>query len=380
MRKSMDRYMMFMIGNMTEKRKRIHFDSGKKAMTGGLFMILLSGLVLLLASCEKESQHLYRNHEINDVIKLAGEARKPLCIVLLDSTFKASGIYEQRLSDQYETLTAKAIFNRVDVNDRSNKWYREWLYPVSLPVTCIFDLSSDTLKLIDIIPGATHECFKEISRCISKRKASELRYVNRFSLEKSVILPALGNVFRCRMELDRHQDISREIEKTFEVIQYPCNWYLKALNAHEQGDDTAAVTAGNRMLAYDSPEDMELYSDLYQEIKSIIDKDYSAENEPALTFAADSIVLENCSLSVRRPFVIPFKNTGRRVLEIKDIVLSCGCVTLKGRKEFDINPQDVVDVEFEFQADAQGEVEREITVYSNGLIPVRKIQIRAFVK
>jgi hypothetical protein len=343
-------------------------------------MILLSGLALLLTSCEKESQHLYRNHEINDVIELAKKERKPVCIVLLDSTFKASEIYEQRLSDQYEALTTKAIFNRVDVNDRSNKWYREWLYPVSLPATCIFDLSSDTLKLTDIIPGATHECFDAINQCISKRKASELRYINRFSLEKNVILPALGSVFRCRTELDKHRDISREIEKTFEVIQYPYNWYLKALNAHEQGDDTTAIIAGNRTLAYDSPEDMELYSDLYQEIKSIIDKDYHAENEPALTFAADSIVLENCMLSVRRPFVISFKNTGKRVLKIKNIVLSCGCVTLKGRKEFDINPQNVVDVEFEFQADVQGEVEREIMVYSNGLIPIRKIQIKAFVK
>jgi hypothetical protein len=314
------------------------------------------------------------------VIKLARKEKKLLCIVLLDSTFKASGIYEQRLSDKYKPLTTKAIFNMVDVNDRSNNWYREWLYPVTLPVTCIFDFSSDTLALIDVIPGAAHDCFEGIGQCISKRRASELRYINKFSLEKNVILPALGSVFRCRTELDNHSNISREIEKSLEVIQYPYNWYLKALNAHEQGDNTTAITAGNKMLAYDSSDDIELYSDLYQEIKSIIDKDYKVEYEPALTFPTDSIVLENCRLNVRKPFGIQFKNTGRHVLKITDIVLSCDCITLKGRKKFDINPQDVVDVEFEFQADMQGEVERDITVYSNGLLPIRKIQIKAFVE
>jgi hypothetical protein len=43
-----------------------------------------------------------------------------------------------------------------------------------------------------------------------------------------------------------------------------------------------------------------------------------------------------------------------------------------------IKPQDVVDVEFEFSADMQDKVKREIIIYSNDLISIRKI--KTFVK
>jgi hypothetical protein len=337
-------------------------------------------MTFVLLSCGKKEAHLYHGQDINDMIEVAHREKQLLCIVLLDSTYGSSNIYRQRLSEKYTDITANAVFNMVDVNIPTNKWYREWLYPVSLPATCIFDLSSDTLKLMDIIPGATHECFDAIDQCIKKRKPSSLRYINRFSPEKEVIIPVLGKIFRCKIGVDSHADMSREIEETLETVQYPYNWYLKALNAHEQGNDSVAVFSGNKMLAFDSIEDIELYSGLYSEVRDIIDKNYDVKNEPVLILDRYHVNLGNCELNVPKTFGIRFTNTGKRPLEIKNIVLSCGCVSLKHANKFSISPQDSVTVNFEFSADTQGDVEREVKVYSNGTVPVEKIKITAYVK
>jgi hypothetical protein len=342
--------------------------------------LLLWSITFVLLSCGKKETHLYHGRDINDMIEIAQREKQLLCIAVLDSTYGSSNIYRQRLSEKYTDITANAVFNTVDVNIPANSWYREWLYPVSLPATCIFDLSSDTLKLMDIIPGATHECFDAISQCIKKRKPSSLRYINRFSLEKDVIIPALGKIFRCKISLDSHKDISREIDETLETVQYPYNWYLKALNAHKQGNDSVAVFSGNKMLAFDSIDDIELYSGLYSEVRAVTDKDYSVENEPVLTLDKYHVNLGNCEPNVPKAFGIRFTNTGKRPLEIKDIVLSCDCVSLKHANRFSISPQDSVTVNFEFSSDTQGDVEREVKVYSNGTVPVEKIKIAAYVK
>jgi hypothetical protein len=249
-----------------------------------------------------------------------------------------------------------------------------------LPVTCIFDLSSDTLKLTDIIPGATHECFDAINQCVKKRIASSLRYINRFSQEKEVIIPVLGKIFRCKIGMDNHRDISREIEETLEIIQYPYNWYLKSINANKQGNDSVAVFSENKMLAFDSIEYLELYAGLYREVKAVTDKNYNVKDEPVLILDQYDVNLGNCEMNVPKAFGIRFTNTGNRPLEIKDIVLSCDCVSLKHTNKFSISPQDTVTVNFEFSAETQGDMEREVRVYSNGPVPVEKIKIAAYVK
>ena len=98
--------------------------------------------------------------------------------------------------------------------------------------------------------------------------------------------------------------------------------------------------------------------------------------EPVLE-CEDLIHLDNCEKDTARPFDLSISNTGETPLEVLDIQLDCSCVTLRGEKTYTISPHQSQNINFDFTANKEGQVVREIFLKSNSIRPIKRIKIIA---
>ena len=334
------------------------------------FSILLLTILFVAVSCSTKQKEVLQNEEFNMVKQKAAEENQRFCIVLLDTADVTSKIYEERL----EKSNIGAIFNVINTEMPQNSWYRQWLYSNSAPITCIFTSSGE---LVDIIPGASRKCFNCIKQVVKKDlMCKELKYYNNFSMEKRELIPLLNEILQCKLDLEKGVNIESRIDNLLDSIKHPYVDYLRIMNSLNHKENNIAQSAAKHLLTFNNDFELEVYPELFSFSKGIIDPNYDPRMEPVLE-CEGLIHLDNCEKDIAKPFEISISNMGETPLEVLDIQLDCSCVTLRGEKTYTISPHQSQNINFDFTANKEGQVIREIFLKSNSIRPIKRIKIIA---
>lgn len=334
------------------------------------YLIIFTSLLLAFVSCSTKQKNILQNEDFNVVLQKAIERELNFCIVLLDTTDLTSKIYMENLLK----INKNIVFNLVYSDDKKSNWYKEWLYTNSTPITCIF---TSTGRLVDIIPGASRKCFNCINNTIDKGlMCDDLKYYNNFSMEKNDVIPLLDEIIQCKFSVDKGVNVSSRIDSLLDSIKYPYITYLKMINSLNIEESEDAQSAAKQLLSYNDDLELEIYPKLFSFAKGVIDPNYNSKIEPVLECQA-SICLDNCVKDVAKPFKLEISNTGETPLEILDIQLDCSCVSLNSEKKCIILPRESQTFNFEFIANKEGKLIREVFIKSNGIQPIKRVKIVA---
>jgi hypothetical protein len=340
-------------------------------MTLKLFIISIACLCLF--GCSK-ADAVYQNKAFEDVWLLANTNRRPFCIVLSDSTQVLSKEYIMSLQENYKYLTGKAIYNVVDVNSSGNNWYVKWLYPVSIPLTCVF---SEDGTLIDLIPCAAKETFLYTDLALKQMATTDYHCPNKFLLHKVELVFAMNDVLQSKIKLDRNENASPLIDSAVAKIKYPYSLFIKLQNDSKRHDSLNMHSTFSELLSIN---DTYAYLHYIEEItaaKKIMNPEYDIENEPFLEVTPAIAELGSCKYKEHKVFYITLRNKGKRAIKILDVETSCSCVTNLGGKKYEIAALDSIRWPFNFTAEQKGKIERGCYFVSDARNPVADVKIIA---
>jgi len=341
--------------------------------TQGVLLFLL--LAMLMVSCKRQSaaEILYEK-SFDDMKTLAGKANKPFCVVLSNTDCPPCSIYVNNLNDTHAQLCADALFDVVDVTQDENRWWQQWLNCSGLPTTVIFTPSG---KLSAVVSGAADKCFDCIRSVLKGEPACAAYLYTRQFQSSGDLFPALDAVLNCKFRLEQGENIDEAISNTFDQIVYPYNIYLKCLNEQKQGNHEMVVALAKKLLHFDDAYNVRMYDNLLNEVRLIIDPEYSNPENRAVLAVEKELKLDGCYPNAPVKFKITVKNEGQAPLEISDITVSCSCVKLKSEKKHTIAAGKSADIDFEFTAEHEGVFYREISFVSNDIRAIKTVKMTA---
>jgi thiol-disulfide isomerase/thioredoxin len=345
-----------------------------KTLTHIAFLPVLF-LSSFFCSCDNKQLVVLYDQEFGYVKDLAQKERKSFIMVLARPDCPPCEHYIQNLNKIYEDFGGKIIFNIVDVSLPENQWYMHWLCTGASPTNVIF---SQKGELKAIVSGVT----KDAIQCVKTtfpggNKCSDYFYGKHFNTRDDV-LQMLNALLASKQNLDKGKDIGEEINALINQSNHPYLLYLNSLNSVNSGrEEDAAFWAGEFLteVNYNSYH-TQVYSNLFPEVRTIINPNYSPGEEVELSVIAN-LDLGNFKLRESRPFSLTLTNTGKTPLHIHDVRLSCSCVKLQGERKLTLQPGESQKMDFVYTADIAGDVLREITFFSNGVNPMQTVRITA---
>lgn len=327
-------------------------------------------MLMFLTACTRQEKKIVNGLDFQSTMETCQTHGQRFCIVLLDTTQTTSQIYLQRLQE----TASQALFNIIFTDFTKSNVYEQWLYSDATPVTCIF---SPDGHLTDIIPGASRKCFRCIDEVLQIGKmTTELEYYNNFTMDKAKIIPLLDEIWQCNLLLEKGSDLTLRLEQIAQNIEYPFLTYLEMENAIRNGDKEKTDSLALRLCSYEGDLDLELYPDLFITARENTIPGFDATEEANLN--APSVVnLHGCMTGKPKVFHIPVNNSGKKPLDVEGIEMSCSCLELFDDTDFTLMPGETRNLEFEFTADRNGQIEREIIIRNNGIYPIKRIRIIA---
>lgn len=326
---------------------------------------LLLIIVICLLGCGDKGSIVYTNKTFEDINSIAVNENRAFCIILIDSSQELSKKYLECLQKDYKYLTKRAIYNIADVKSETNKWYRKWLQPTSLPLTCIF--SSEGL-LIDLIPGASKETFLYSAEAIKQTHATAFHWPNRFKRNKNEVIPFLSALLKQKRSIDSNINNSYELDHLVDSIYYPYSLYLKLARAQKAQDSLVSQEAAAALVETETPFNLNLYLEEYILAKKILDQTFDIKAEPNIRVSTDNIVLSNSKINLQAPVHIVIYNDGDLPLKIDKIHISCSCLELRGKNEdIIINGKKSYVAKFLFTPQSRGLTSRDIFIASNAI-------------
>jgi hypothetical protein len=335
----------------------------------------MSIVCLCLFGCNNAAT-VYQNKAFEDMCSLARAGNRPFCIVLSDSTQLLSKEYVMYLQENYKYLVEKAIYNMVDVNSPENRWYVKWLYPASIPLTCVFSADG---ALIDLIPGAARETFLYTNLALTKMATTDYHCPNKFQLSKVDLVFAMNDVLQSKVKLDKNENASPLIDSAITKIRYPYNLFIKLQNDSKLHDSLSMSNTFSELLSINDAYTYLHYIEELTEAKKIMDPEYDISQEPFLEITPSIVEMGNCEYRDNKIFYITLKNRGKSAIRVLDVETSCSCVTNLENKKYKIAPFDSIRLSFSFTAEQKGKIERGCYFISDARNPVVDVRIAASV-
>jgi len=325
-----------------------------------LFFVLVS-----LFSCRKKAHDLYKNADFNLMLSISQNENRAFCIVLTDSNQVESEEYLSKLNTTYKYLIQNANYNILDLNIDSNSWYKKWLNPISLPVTCIF---SSNGKLIDLIPGYSKETFLYSQEAIKNSSTTEYQWPNRFGRNKNTVLPWLDQLLKIKLNLAKGVYHSAKVNGLMDSLNYPYAIYMVLLGEKISKNHDRLQSISSELLRQESAFTLSVYRDEFIEAKTILNPDFNAKDAPSIRVDTPDILLKNCKVNQKSVLNIPVYNDGEYPLKIESIEISCTCLELLGKsKDIIIAPKESHIIRLYFTPHETGQVARDLYIASNAI-------------
>jgi hypothetical protein len=329
---------------------------------------------VFLASCDVSVEVTY-DVPFEQMVAEARETGDDFCVVISRTDCPPCAMYVEMLTgSRGKKMFPDVRYNVVDVLLPENQWYTQWLCTGAFPTACLFSAEG---KLKAIVPGTNRqstECLRSAAE--GDVKCADYLY-DRFYQVRGNYLDVLNDLLVCKMDLDAGKDIGDAVDACLRRIDYPWAVWLKAVNAQRQGRTEEAADAGRRLLEFDETYYYYVYGDILTQAKYIIDPDYNPAGDAVLSIPEEDIILDGCKVDEPRRFGFEVKNMGKFSLLVRDIQLSCTCLTLLSPKMFRLEPGESSLVEAEFTAEARGEFYREVILFSNATESMQRVAVRA---
>lgn len=343
--------------------------------------LIIITIVTFLCQCCKtkdEPDNIYCKKSFIEMQQISQKIKLPFCLVLYDSTQVASQEYIKKLYQNSQNMK-QGLFDLIDITSNESSWYGKLLSPQILPLTCVFTTSGE---LIDLIPGSSQESFLYTKEALTNQKTNrDFHYNQQYGDNKINIIHDINSIFHLKFKVDNKENVVSELDNLLDKARYPYTLFLKLQNQLQIKDTAAARNTASELLLFDSPRDLVDYYDEFMFAQQVIDPTFSIENGPYLEVNPIKIELSDCKRNKITPIAINIKNKGQRPLKISDVLTSCTCVKLLGKKRHLILPQQTETLNIEFTPDDTGDIFREVYIASNSVnSPMCHITINASVK
>jgi hypothetical protein len=336
--------------------------------------------MLLSCKTDKPSRIEYEK-SFEEMVQLAADGNKYFGIVLSNPECSPCEMLHQILFDDISLFVGKrAAFNIVDITLPQNRWYQQFIASKGTPATLIF---SPNAELKAIIPGAGRvgiECIKNVLN----GQLECTRYYNRRFLSESTtqedLIKNLNLILTAKKKIENKEDATTELEESLNTLYYPYPLWLQIQNEQNKGNAEDAASLARQMLTFQNPMYAVLYSNLFLESRQVIDPDFDPKNMPKLEIENEDIHLGILQLNEKVNFQIKLKNAGKETLAIHDINIGCSCLAQLNDIDREIETGNDILLHLEFTAEHKGEITRNVMIVTNGIEPMRFINIRANVR
>lgn len=344
-------------------------------------IFLLFGFVLLLivtCTSKKQECNIYHNNDFDEISTIANDANLPFCVVLIDSTIFTADEYINMIK-VYNTSYVKTMYNFINVRLNENKWYSKLLSPRIYPVTCVFNAMG---QLVDLVPGSSKESMSYIDKAINTgQPCLEFHYNQKYDQDKIEVIHYINSAVELKSKIYDSEDVIAKIDSLLHVKEHPYLLYLKLQNQVLFNAKIEAKKTADKLLSFDSVQDLLEYHDELLIANQLLDSTYNAKTAPLISSISNNIELSNCKINHTYNLNIEIINEGEKLLKISDILTSCNCVELKSDKKHIINSGESFILKVVFTPDAIGDIFREVYIASNSLnTPIYTISINANVE
>ena len=345
-----------------------------------MYYRILIAIALLghsLSACSNEGLTIMYDQTFEHVREIAKDEGKAFCIVLSRPDCSPCVTYIERIGEKYKHLGAKAVFNVVDVLLPENRWYQHWGCIIDFPTTCVFSSKGEFIAIVSGAAEIAMQCLE--SALEGDTKCADYFYRRNYSVIDEDYRMLLSTLLSCKIDLDNGIDIGHTIDACLRNTHFPYPIYLKYLNEVTQGRREEAVFWAHRLQEFDDVLFYQVYSDLYQQTRYIINPDYRPEDSGILTVES-RVRLEDCMVNQPKLFSVTLTNTGKMPLMIHSINVGCTCLRVLGQRQFVVGAGESKSLDFEFTAESRGEFQRLITLFSDATNSIEYVLVHAKAK
>jgi metal-sulfur cluster biosynthetic enzyme len=339
-------------------------------------LLCLTGLLL---SCQQNAPSpIVYELSFAEIAQLAATKNRSFAIVLTNPECPPCGKLQTTLHEELSKVVGKKnIFNVVDITLPQNRWYQQLMSSMAQPTTLIF---TPDAKLIAIIQGAitsSVECIK--STTDGEPACAQYQHTLEFTewVPYEDLMQKFNTVLLAKQKVENREDAIDEFDEIFNALYYPYVLWLKMQNEQNLGNSDDAIDVARQMLTFQDPYHLRLYSDLFLDARKVINPDFDIAIMPLLEIENSSIdlgdILEGNKVEIR----IKMTNGGKETLFIHNIGLSCSCLTALDEYSNEIVAGDETYLHLLFTAEQPGEIQRDVQISYNGLMPIKTINIKA---
>lgn len=207
-------------------------------------------VILSFYGCGNEKKKIYENLTYAQTKALAQEQGTPFCIIVADDGCGSCSDLKEELNTKYQKLLHKAVFNAVNPTQKEHRWFRDWLYTPSGPITCVFSANGD---LLNVIEGANLKSIQTIEKAIDGQGRNIPLYYDSPLVEMvdiKDVVHVLDKALKYKLTMDNGENTDKLREASFDAGSYPFNLYLRCLDMELRGDSCEAAESARQLLVF----------------------------------------------------------------------------------------------------------------------------------
>lgn len=299
-----------------------------------LFTGLLSALPFLFSACTFQPSHVeLRKGSVEAAMRQAAEDGKILVAILQRPDCTPCNILQQHVTQDvsFARENRDALFYSFDIGRPENKWLPEWLHETASPTIAIFDRSG---RFLTVVKGGFLDRLRHI---LAEARLGRLDSIHRYSqtnllltgeVYRDVIDAALRGYLQLEGGTGGERDMRQDLERSARIKPYFFNTYLLAKMAKAGGDTATARDYARQALTFNEMMDFRLYTARRSELKYILDDRFSERDEPYAAMDRTEADLGLLQVSDTAAVSFMIRNTGGQPLLIRDVVVSCSCLSV----------------------------------------------------
>jgi len=297
------------------------------------------------------------------------------CDVLLEKLRKDQDL-KNRIADNF-------IIYEYSLNVVGSEFLSRIFHSIATPTVYVFD---PTGRFLTMYEG--YKSFEKFEKSISAILANDaIPSVedSKLSLSGDQLI-RFSNQMLTGYNVLRKKEVKRreidnaifDLERSLQVQSYFFNNYLLSKLYNHLGDILKSKEYAKEALHYDKSFDIFLYQPLRNELKYIVDSNFSAESEPVLSVYDSEFDYGVVKIKSRPKATFTIKNQGKKPLIIQKLLPSCDCIKASVDKST-IAPGEQGKIEIIFEADSQGSFSKIVYVFSNSLKGFYPLSIKGIV-
>jgi len=254
-------------------------------------------------------------------------------------------------------------------------WLNQCFYITASPTAIIF---SPQGALETIITGTRKDIYPKILDGVISKDTSAMYAGSktRASIEGIKLISVLRKSYQAyRSASQKDTTLTAALEQAHAQYPYFYNTYQLSKRYALEGDTVKARWFAKKALDHNSPPELMLYQSLRNEMKTFLFPHYDIAKEPHITFDQHSLDLGTFPLQQKKEIVFTLKNTGHKPLRLRDVIVSCSCLSIDWPRE-NIMPGGSGEIKATYNISKEGSFSQYAYVISNAVNSAELLTIK----